>query len=326
MRKFAIVLGTLVLLCAVAVAAFVGVTRYRRAQPIDAPYPEITLSTDPEVLARGEYLVWNVVGCDKCHLPHEHGPDRAVDARPDLEGGRVMSAPGLGRMEFPNITPHPERGIGRYEPREVARVLRTGVLPDGSFAMTMGGSIGDMSDADLQAIVSYLYSRPPVDRENRAEMGFGYDVLLVWLIGDNVPWPQVADPAPASAPTVERGEYLVMGPAGCVGCHTGRDLGMNLLQDQLLAGCTMVLDAHDDPGMSMCAPNLTPDPATGRIATWTEDQFVARMRAGRVYPGSNMPWEAFRGLREDDLRAIWRYLRTVAPVVHDPGRSYFANE
>jgi len=41
-----------------------------------------------------------------------------------------------------------------------------------------------------------------------------------------------------------------------------------------------------------------------------------------VIPGSPMPWQGFQKLREDDLRAIYRYLKTVPPVVHDVGPPY----
>jgi hypothetical protein len=51
----------------------------------------------------------------------------------------------------------------------------------------------------------------------------------------------------------------------------------------------------------------------------TEDQFVARFRQGRVVPGSPMPWQAFSKLNDDDLRSIYRYLRTVPAVKRDNG-------
>ena len=63
-------------------------------------------------------------------------------------------------------------------------------------------------------------------------------------------------------------------------------------------------------------PNLTPDPDTGHITAWCEDQFVARLKAGPVFGGSKMPWNAYRLLSEDDARSIYRYLRSVPPVKH----------
>ena len=67
------------------------------------------------------------------------------------------------------------------------------------------------------------------------------------------------------------------------------------------------------------APNLTPDATTGIIASWSEDQLVARFRRGRVHAGSIMPWEGFQGLTDDDVRSLYRYLRSLAPVENDVG-------
>jgi len=66
-------------------------------------------------------------------------------------------------------------------------------------------------------------------------------------------------------------------------------------------------------------PNLTPDPKTGVTARLTEDQFVARFRAGRILPGSPMPWQAFSRMAEDDLRAIYRFLKSLPPHENDTG-------
>jgi mono/diheme cytochrome c family protein len=77
-----------------------------------------------------------------------------------------------------------------------------------------------------------------------------------------------------------------------------------------------------NPNRTWAPPNLTSDPATGRLARLTEDQFVARIRAGRAIPGSPMPWQQFQRMNEDDLRAIYRYLKTVPPVVHETGAPF----
>ena len=51
----------------------------------------------------------------------------------------------------------------------------------------------------------------------------------------------------------------------------------------------------------------------------SEDDFVGRVRSGRLLPHSPMPWQGFMRLNEDDLRAIYRYLKTVPPVNRDVG-------
>jgi hypothetical protein len=63
----------------------------------------------------------------------------------------------------------------------------------------------------------------------------------------------------------------------------------------------------------------TPDPTTGHITQWTAEQFIARFRVGRVREGSHMPWAQYARMSDDDLRAIYMYLRTLEPVVNDPG-------
>jgi mono/diheme cytochrome c family protein len=132
-----------------------------------------------------------------------------------------------------------------------------------------------------------------------------------------------AAPPPAAAPRgngVERGEYLARYVAECYSCHTNRDLLSGKDLGEPYSG-GMRLPDDEDPSRVFSTPNLTPDPRTGRIATWTEDQFVARMRAGRIYEGSHMPWEAFDGMIDGDLRAIYRFLRTLPPVENETGPS-----
>jgi hypothetical protein len=74
-----------------------------------------------------------------------------------------------------------------------------------------------------------------------------------------------------------------------------------------------------DPAHSWSPPNITSDPETGRLGSMSEEQFVLRFRQGRLIPLSPMPWQAFSRMAEEDLRAIYRYLKTVPPVSNDVG-------
>lgn len=64
--------------------------------------------------------------------------------------------------------------------------------------------------------------------------------------------------------------------------------------------------------------NLTPDDETG-IGTWTEEDFISTIRSGRhqgvgkrlKYP---MPWQELAALDDEELAALFAYLRTVKPV------------
>jgi hypothetical protein len=65
------------------------------------------------------------------------------------------------------------------------------------------------------------------------------------------------------------------------------------------------------------ASNITPDP-TG-IPYYDEAIFVQTMRSGQI--GARlldpvMPWSFYRNLTDDDLKAMFAYLRTLKPVKH----------
>ena len=82
---------------------------------------------------------------------------------------------------------------------------------------------------------------------------------------------------------------------------------------QPLAGTT---DFDSTPERSWSPPNIT---SGGRLATLSEDQFVARMQAGRAIPHSPMPWQGFQQMSDEDLRAVYRYLMTVPKSTQDVG-------
>jgi len=147
-----------------------------------------------------------------------------------------------------------------------------------------------------------------------AEVGLIGKVLLTFMIKPVDGDPPVATPAEEA--TVERGEYLAVNVANCVGCHTARSMtDGSYTGPRFAGGMTMSLD--EDPTRGFVTPNLTPDPETGRVASWTEDQFVARFRAGKQYDESHMPWMAYMRMSDTDLRAIYRFLNTLEPVVSE---------
>jgi hypothetical protein len=73
-----------------------------------------------------------------------------------------------------------------------------------------------------------------------------------------------------------------------------------------------------DPNVTFCPPNISPDPETGHMRNWSEDQFISRFRQGALIKDSMMPWISFKTMSDDDLRAIWNYLKTVKPIKVEP--------
>jgi hypothetical protein len=72
----------------------------------------------------------------------------------------------VGSGGDPNITSHPKSGIGTWTDAEIKRVLTRGVARDGrAFQQPMARQIyfSRMIDADLDAIVAWLRTIPPIE-------------------------------------------------------------------------------------------------------------------------------------------------------------------
>ncbi len=310
------VLAGLALAFALLLGGFAIFVATRQHLTFDAPLPAITASADSAVVARGRYVVRNLASCAGCHADPELAKQAPPGAEVPLSGGFTFAIP-PGKFRPRNITPDSATGIGRITDGEIARALRYGVGHDGRALLPFMEMQG-LSDEDLTAVVSYLRSQPPV----RHEVPWHEYNLLGRIVRATVlakPVGPRATPLHTNprGPTIENGRYLVECVANCWACHTQRDYNTGALVGAHLAGAS-VPDDHD-PHRTWGAPNLTRAPRTGRMAKYTEDAFVARMKGGRLLPGSPMPWEGFRDLNEDDLRAIYRYLKTVPAVEHDPG-------
>jgi mono/diheme cytochrome c family protein len=283
----------------------------------DTPIPQISATDDPQMIARGEYLVHAVAHCSTCHGSSTSDEARFDASRP-LRGGYVWDLGPFGVYTAANITPH-ETGIGGMTDGEIARVVRTGIGRGGTLSPMMRFSVGPMADEDLVAILSWLRAQQPVEGEqNGPRFGFLAKALSSRFEPRLDPAPAWVDPGETSA---ARGSYLANGPANCAGCHTPMNpLAGFAPSGPAFSGAAEADPDPTDPRYEIVAPNLTPH-STGVLAGWTEDAFVARFRTGRSIEGSSMPWEAFQLLTEGDVRSLYRYLRSLDPVDHDPGPS-----
>jgi mono/diheme cytochrome c family protein len=109
-------------------------------------------------------------------------------------------------------------------------------------------------------------------------------------------------------PSLDRGEYLVRGPAGCGNCHTPQGPNGPDMANEL--GGFMV---EKSDLMEAWAPNITPG---GRVAEWSDADLAKAIREG-IRPdgtviGPPMPIGLYRGLSDDDLMSMVMFLRTVA--------------
>lgn len=280
--------------------------------------PAIQAGDRTDWIESGRYLAYGPAHCVACHTPDGPRTELAEGKLPPLSGGYSFRFPGIS-VWAPNLTPDSATGIGRHTDAELVRVLRHGVLRDGRRAVPLM-AYQDMSDGDLRALLSFLRSQPavsrPVPRRRLSFMGRMGMALFV-----RSPQPRGRPPAagPPESPTVERGEYLANTVAQCVDCHTQRSFRGKLKGPRFAGG--MRIPVPDNRDLVFVTPNLTPDPKTGVMFEWSEDQFLDRFRAGRILPGSEMPWPSYARMTESDLRAIYRYLHTLEPVRRATGPS-----
>jgi mono/diheme cytochrome c family protein len=266
-----------------------------------------TFEPTPERVEHGRYLA-SRHGCVICHSERDWSAPGAPP-RPDrLGAGVVWTAEGMPWLTAPNLTPDPETGLGRVSDDAIARAIREGIGADGHalFALMPYQEYSRIPDEDVAAIVAYLRSLPPV-RNPLPKSALPFPLGLVMR---GVPRPLEAPVARPDLSTAEkRGEY-VLRTSACHHCHTP------MKREQLDTTLDMAGGQEFAPPTGhVFATNLTPD-ATG-IAHYDEATFVQVMRTGKLGTLSPiMPWVVAAGMSDEDLKAVFAYLRTLEPIAH----------
>lgn len=312
LKWIGIVLVSLIVILTIVVAS-------RQNLKFDAPYPDIKASTDSAVIARGKFFVYGPAHCAYCHTTLDKWKDVEAGKELALSGGHLFEFP-PGKLYSANLTPDKETGIGNYTDGEIARALRYGVGRDGH-AMFDLMPFHNVSDEDLTAIISYLRSCEPVKNEvpanNFNTMGKIIKAFLLKPVGPDIEVPKTS---PKPDTTIEYGKYMAESVANCRGCHTNRDLKTGAYVGPFYGG-GLTIPSEVDLSVMVCTPNITCDPTTGRLGMWTQQDFIDRFRKGRTIDASIMPWGPFSRMTDVELIAIYKFLKSVEPVKHDPGPS-----
>jgi hypothetical protein len=281
--------------------------------PQARPLTSRTFERTPERWSRGKYIAEHEAACVFCHSPHDWTKHDAP-ILPGMEGaGEDMSMlKGLpGQVVAPNLTPDPETGSGAWSDDALARAIREGVGHDGRalFNMMPYESYRHMPDEDLASVVVFLRSLPPV-RNSLPNTSLIFPVkYLIRTAPEPVNAPVAA--ADTSDP-VKRGAYLVT-IAGCKDCHTPMNDRGEFLPGMDLAGGQI----FEGPWGRVASANLTPDPSG--IPYYDDTLFLQALRTGyvRARPLNQiMPWSQYGGMTDDDLKAIFAFLKSVKPVHH----------
>lgn len=289
--KWVGVVSLFVLVASAAIAAGAygrAMSRVNRKWDL-SPAP-VKVPDDAQSVKEGERL-FAARGCKKCH-----GADAA--------GVLILDVPLMGTVYGANLTTGKGSAVASYTDADWVRTVRHGVKPSGLPTQVMDSKEYQfITDRDLGLIVAYLRSVPPVDRENPpfritalSYIFHGLDMLDV-TSADQVDHQRKNDEVvPSAAP--EFGNYVLH--LQCRQCH-----GQNLSGGKLSGA----------PGLAIPA-NLTPDDETG-LGKWTFEQFATAMRTGRRPDGrvldSLMPWDVYSSMSDDELTAIWTYLRALPP-------------
>mgnify|MGYP005725215343 CR=1 FL=1 len=229
-------------------------------------------------------------------------------------GGRGLVEDEFGKVYASNLTP---ANLKEWTDGEIFRAITAGIDKDGNgLAPMMPYAIyKNLPRSDVYAIIAYLRSLPSVENTiPEPEIAFPFS-----LIFKTVPAPYVEVEEPDTTDLVNYGKFLSQ-VSGCHFCHTPIEMGEPVEGMDFAGG-------HEFPipgGGIVRSTNLTQDTETG-VGLWSEAMFVARFKAfanPEVQPvkinsgefTTRMPWFELSGMKDRDLKAIFAYLKTVAPI------------
>ena len=252
----------------------------------------VPIPTDAVSLAEGK-RIFQYRGCEACHGEQ-------------LQGLVYLDNPAIGQVITPNLTSGPG-GIGAQRTdADLIRSIRHGLRPDGTPLLFMPSTeFYYLSDIDLGRVIAYIRSVSPVDNEmppsklsvtGRIVMNISREITF--LPAELIPHDAKRPVTPEPGITPEYGEYLSY---SCKVCH----------------GPT--LSGGEIPGFPPewpAAPNLTPDNSS-RLPVWGEEGFIEIIRKGqkhgRTLNPDYMPWESYRHMTDEELRAVYAYLLSQPP-------------
>ncbi len=250
-------------------------------------------------------------------------PSLPRSSRPGTEGAGGLTIPELFKappglvIPAPNLTPH---HLGDWTDGEIYRAIVGGVGRDGSslFPAHPYSKFRSLPTEDVEAIIAYLRSLPPNPSE-QPERYLKYRSLEALVHTWPAPPPAFTPPA---RPGTRRYEKVLVDAAGCMWCHSPQTRLAAPIPGRRYSGGEPFPIPPPGGGLSW-STNLTP--ATTGLGGWTKEVFVARFKAStpevmRAQPipeggfSSLMPWDAYSGMTEEDLGAIWDALQRLRPI------------
>jgi mono/diheme cytochrome c family protein len=279
----------LVVIAAVVVAVVFFASQQALSKTVSSPpvsQPDLTHAN----VARGEHLVKSMLDCERCHGAN-------------LGGTLYINEPGVGMIYAPNLTSGNGGFFATYNDVDFVRAVRYGIAPNGRRLLIMpADAFTELSDQDLADVLAYVHAKPKANG-GTPDPSVG-PIGRVLILTGTIPFPadlvvkqNLAPAQPTIGVTAAYGKYLAH-ISGCITCH-----GVGLSGGHLLG-------TPSDPP----AQNLTP---SGDLAHWSFDQFKTAIRTGVRPDGTHintfMPWPDLSQMTDDEIHAIWLYLKSVPP-------------
>src|SRR2546421_6294889 len=255
-------------------------------------------------LERGKYLVEGILTCGNCHTPR--GPKGVLDTANRHAGGPQVWDTTEYHVRPSNITPDRDTGIGKWSAAQIKAAIRHGKRPDGTqLSPQMPSAYYKIfTPADLDAVVAYTQSIPPVSRKVEPPL---YKVKQMTV---DIP-PGAEKPLAESAmqDPVKRGFYLAT-IGHCMECHTPIVNGHRDFKNALGTGG----ERFEGPWGVSVSRNITSHKQNG-IGAWSDDEVKRAITKGVRKDGSRlrppMGFDWYATMTDADLSAIVAYLRTV---------------
>jgi mono/diheme cytochrome c family protein len=244
-------------------------------------------------------------GCASCHATPQQ------DDKTRLGGGFALKSP-YGVFHAPNISPHPDDGIGKWSEADFVTAMIKGTSPDGRhyFPAFPYPSYQRMRVADIRDLFAYIKTLAPIaGRAPAHQVAFPYNIRRLlggwkFLFLDGKPF----EPDASKSAEWNRGAYLVEAPAHCAECHSPRNPLGGIVRAQRYAG-------GPNPDGEGWVPNITQK----GLGEWSEKDIAYLLETGNTPEfdsvGGNMT-AVIRNtsqLSEADRAAMATFVKSLPP-------------
>ena len=315
MKRLLKILTWVIIIFLIVVVSSLSYIKFILPNVSEAPDLKVEMTTNR--IARGEYLANHVTVCMDCHSVRDwtrfSGPP--TDGTLGMGGDVFDQKFGFpGKYYAKNITPY---GIGRYSDGELFRVITTGVTKEDKalFPIMPFHYYGQMDEEDIKSIISYIRTLKPIKNDvpiSSSDFPMKFIIITIQHEANFTKLPPKSD-------VVNYGKYLT-NAAGCVECHTKFEKGGLVAGTEFGGGREFTFPN----GSIVRSSNISSYNTTG-LGALSEEEFVHFFRSRtdstlvnkKLNPGdfnSVMPWTMYGSMHEEDLKAIYAYLKTVVPI------------